>query len=79
MQLAVVRKEIEDRRRQITRQRHEIRALQRAGISTVSAEGLLARMLAKVDTLAAERDRMVGEERAKYAGTDKFIRGAINR
>jgi hypothetical protein len=36
-------------------------------------------MLAKVDARVAERDRMVGEQRLKYAGTDKFIRGAINR
>jgi hypothetical protein len=63
MDLQVIRKEIEDRRRQITRQRHEIRALQRAGISTVSAEALLARMLAKVDARVAERDRMVDEQR----------------
>lgn len=79
MQLPQIRSEIEHMRRQITRQRHEIRALQRAGMSTVSAEELLARMLAKVDELAAERDRLVGEQRVKYPGTDKFIRGAINR
>jgi len=61
--------DIEDRRRQIHRQRSEIQALQRAGISTVSAEELLARMLAKVNDLAAERDRIVGEQRLKYPGT----------
>jgi hypothetical protein len=51
----------------------------RAGISTVSAEELLSRMLAKVDELASERDRLVGETRRKYAGTDKAILGPIER
>jgi len=48
MQLPAVRAEIEHRRRQIHRQRGEIRDLQRAGIPTVSAEELLARMLGRV-------------------------------
>jgi hypothetical protein len=61
MQLAQIRSEIERMRRQIHRQRKDIQSLQRAGISTVSAEALLARMLAKVDELAAERDRQVGQ------------------
>jgi hypothetical protein len=60
MDLAHLRIEIENRRRQIERQRREIRDLQRAGISTVSAEELLGRMLAKVDELCAERDQQVG-------------------
>jgi hypothetical protein len=51
MQLPAVRAEIEHMRRQIHPQRREIRDLQRAGISTVSAEELLARMLTKVDDL----------------------------
>ena len=61
MQLPQIRAEIEHMRRQIHRQRKDIRALQRAGISTVSAEALLARMLTKVDELAVERDRQVGQ------------------
>jgi hypothetical protein len=36
-------------------------------------------MLAKVGGLSAERDRLVKEQRVKYPGTDKFIRGAIER
>jgi len=48
-------------RRQIHRQRKDIQALQRAGICTSSAAELLSRMLAKVDELAAERDRQVGQ------------------
>jgi hypothetical protein len=79
MDIAQLRTEIENRRRQIERQRREIRDLQRAGISTVSAEELLGRMLAKVDELCAERDRKVGEERRKYPGTNKVINGPLER
>ena len=75
MQLAHIRSEIEHMRRQIARQRKEILNLQRAGISTKPAEELLARMLAKVDELCAERDRLVGESRRKYDGKDKFLLG----
>jgi hypothetical protein len=75
MDLAFIREDIEQRRRQIARQRKEILNLQRAGISTKPAEELLARMLAKVDELAAERDRLVGESRRKYDGRDKYILG----
>jgi hypothetical protein len=65
--------------RNIHRQRREIRDLQQAGISTVSAEELLARILTKVDDLCAERDRLVGEGRRKYPGTNKAINGPIER
>src|ERR1700722_2418369 len=61
MKLDNLRAEIEHMRRQVHRQRKEIQALQRAGISTVSAEELLARMLTKVDELCAERDELVGQ------------------
>jgi hypothetical protein len=61
MQIAYIREEIEHRRRQILRQRREVRDLQRAGIPTKSAEELLARMQTKVDELCAERDRLVGQ------------------
>ncbi|MCS3444999.1 MULTISPECIES: hypothetical protein [Bradyrhizobium] len=43
---------------QVSRQRKEILQLQRAGIPTSSAEALLQRMLDKIDTLCADRDRM---------------------
>jgi hypothetical protein len=75
MDLESTRAEIERMRTQIGRQRKEIQALQRAGISTLPAEALLARMQTTVDNLCADRDRMVGEQRRKYAGTDKVIRG----
>lgn len=56
--LAVVRAEIERMRVQVGRQRKEILQLQRAGINSLPAEALLARMLAKIDLQCAERDRL---------------------
>jgi hypothetical protein len=53
-----VRAEIEHMRLQVHRQRKEIVQLQRAGISTASAELLLGRMHAKIDSLCAERERL---------------------
>ena len=72
MELSAVRAEIEHMRRQVLRQRREIQDLQKAGISTKSAEELLARMLAKVDVLCADRDRQVAEP-------NKVINGLIER
>jgi hypothetical protein len=43
---------------QVGRQRKDILSLQRAGIPTAAAELLLGRMLDKIDTLCAERDRL---------------------
>lgn len=60
--LEFVRREIEYMRAQIGRQRKEILTLQRAGISTTSAETLLQRMLNKVDELCAQRDRLKKEQ-----------------
>jgi hypothetical protein len=79
MGLDAIRDEVEHMRRQIPRQRKEIRDLHRAGIPTTSAEALLERMLAKVDGLCVERDRLVGEQRRKYAGTNKVINGPTER
>jgi hypothetical protein len=45
-------------RYQVQRQRGEIKQLQRAGISSASAEALLERMLNKIDDLCAERDQL---------------------
>lgn len=74
MGLDAIRNEIERMRLQIRRQRKEIQQLSRAGIPTTSAEALLARMLDKVDGLAAERDRLAGDERRRYA-SGKAING----
>jgi hypothetical protein len=57
MQLDQLRTEIERMRTQVHRQRGEIR-LQRAGKSTASAEALLERMLANIDGICAERDKL---------------------
>ena len=54
--LEYVRREIEHMRVQVGRQRKQILQLQRAGISTASAELLLGRMHAKIDNLCAERE-----------------------
>jgi hypothetical protein len=70
-----IRDEIKHMRGQILRQRSDIRQLARAGIVTASAEALLGRMLQKVDDLSAERDRLLGEARVKYPGTNKVIKG----
>jgi hypothetical protein len=75
MNLEQIRAEIERMRYQISRQRKEIQSLQRAGISTLPAEALLARMQATVDNLCAQRDKLVGEQRIRYPGTNKVIKG----
>jgi hypothetical protein len=56
-----IRSEIEHMRLQVGRQRKGILRLQRAGIPTTSAEALLLRMLDKLDSLCAERDRLKAE------------------
>jgi hypothetical protein len=60
--LNYVRNEIEHMRVQVSRQRKEILQLQRSGISTASAELLLARMHTKIDALCAERERIKAEQ-----------------
>ena len=77
--LPFLRDEIDHMRRQAIRQRNEIRALERAGISAKSAEELLERMLAKVDGLCAQRDQKLKEKCITYAGTNKAIKGPIER
>ena len=69
--LSYLRAEIERMRAQVSRQRGEIRQLQRAGIPTASAEALLERMLNKIDEMCAERDRLKkeqGPEKGKVLG-----------
>jgi hypothetical protein len=63
-----IRGEIEHMRSQVAKQRREILSLQRAGVSTASAELLLERMLNKVDTLCAERDRLRADEPGRNKG-----------
>ena len=75
MELDQIRSELEHMRRQMSRQRKQIQTLARAGIGTSPAEALLARMQDRVDAAAAERDRLVGLDRRRYAGTNKVING----
>jgi hypothetical protein len=63
-----VRAEIDRMRVQVGRQRKDILQLQRAGISTASAELLLQRMLAKIDSLCGERDRLRKEQGGPVKG-----------
>lgn len=49
---------------QVGRQRKEILQLQRAGIGTASAELLLGRMLAKIEDLCDQRNRLKKEQGA---------------
>ena len=79
MQLVSIRSEIGHMRRQILSQRKQMQQLQREGIPTGSSEELLVRMQAKVDELVVERDRLAGEQRRKYPGTNKAINGPIER
>jgi hypothetical protein len=68
MDLNRVRSEIEHMRVQVGRQRKEILQLQRAGISTASAELLLERMLVKIEGLCDERDRLKKEQGGPMKG-----------
>ncbi|WP_316186260.1 MULTISPECIES: hypothetical protein [unclassified Bradyrhizobium] len=73
-----IRSDIEQMRRQIGRQQKEILQLQlqRAGVATASAEALLERMQAKVDSLVEQGDRLKGEERlGKTYASGKRING----
>jgi len=63
-----IRAEIDRMRIQVQRQRKEILQLQRAGISTASAELLLGRMHTKIDDLCAQRDRLKAELPARKMG-----------
>jgi hypothetical protein len=53
------RGEIERMRVQVGRQRKEVLQLQRAGIGTASAEALLSRMQANIESLCAQRDELI--------------------
>lgn len=66
--LDYLRREIERMRIQMGRQRKEILQLQRAGIGTASAQALLSRMEAKVESLCAERDALKAAEPRKAKG-----------
>jgi hypothetical protein len=77
--LSYLRNEIVRMRNQIQRQRKEIKDLERGGHSTKSANELLERMLTRTDGLCEDRDRQLREQKLKYLGTDKVIKGPIER
>jgi len=52
----------------VERQRRDIVAFQRAGISTVDAKLVLARQLARVDALIGERNRLMATEPSPTQG-----------
>ena len=60
--LNFIRREIEYMRVQLGRQRKEILQLERAGISTASAEALFNGMHTKIDALCEQRERLKKEE-----------------
>lgn len=66
MDLDFIRAEIARLRAQVRYQRRDIQTLSRAGLSTASAEELLARMESRIDELCEQRDHKKGE--LKVAG-----------
>ena len=79
MTLDVVRKDLEDRLKQIGRQKRGIAQLRQHGLDTTAAEELLARMMAKVQEVRAERDQLKAAQARTYPGSTKVIRGAQRR
>jgi len=63
-----IRNEITRMRGQIRAQEREIRILQRAGVSTASAQLPLSRMKAKVDDLCTERATLLRRSDASPVG-----------
>jgi hypothetical protein len=68
VQLDDVRSEIKRMRTQVGKQRREILELQRAGIPSAAAEILLQRMLEKIDSLCAQRDKLKAEQKHPMEG-----------
>jgi hypothetical protein len=72
MTLQFITAEIERLHLQIRRQQKEIIALQRSGTGTASAELLLARMQASMDSLCIKRDKLIGEQRVVQLCTNEW-------
>ena len=79
MSLDFIRKDLEYRLKQIGRQKRDLAQLRQLGLDTAAAEELLARMMAKVEQLRAERDRLKVAKAKTYPGSTKVIRGAQRR
>ena len=58
---------------------HAFAGLNMPDLNFIRAEIELVRMQAKVDGLCEERDRLVGDQRRKYPGTDKVTNEPIER
>ncbi len=69
--LNFIRGEIERMRVQVFRQRKDILQLQQAGINSLPAEALLARMISNIDNMCLERDRLKKQQpsKAKVVGS----------
>jgi len=66
--LASVRAEIDRVRKLVDRQRRDILALRRAGISTADAEVVLSLQLARLDGLIGERNRLTAAQPSPKLG-----------
>jgi hypothetical protein len=66
--LASVRAEIDRARKLVDRQRRDILALRRAGISMADAQLVLARQLARLDDLIRERNRLMATQPSPMQG-----------
>jgi hypothetical protein len=66
--LASVRAKIDRARKLVDRQRRDILALRRAGISMADAELVLARQLARLDDLIGERNRLMATQPSAMRG-----------
>ena len=66
--LASVRAEIDRARKLVDRQRRDIIALRRAGISMADAELVLARQLARLDGLIGDRNRLMATQPSSMQG-----------
>jgi hypothetical protein len=79
MDLSRIREELCQMRRQILRQRKEIRNLELAGIPTGDAEEFLARMKSRVAALRDERARQAEEQRRQDPALAKVRRRPFER
>jgi hypothetical protein len=71
--LGYIRTEIDRMRVQVSRQRKAIFQLQRAGVSTASAELLLAMMHTNIDALCAERERLKREQPSRGSRRPELV------
>jgi hypothetical protein len=66
--ISFIRAEIARMRIQALRQRKDILSLQHAGINSLPAEALLARMLTNIDNLCTQRDKIKKDSKPTLLG-----------